>query len=67
MYDYRNTQKTVSALNEIQQADATLAEATKSLHRKQHVPFDDIWPAIMVIRQVSEKEAMQLAKAWCGP
>ena len=65
MYDSNKTQKTISALEEIQQAGVTLAEATKSLHRKENVPFDDIWPAIMKIRETSEKEAMQLTKEWC--
>jgi hypothetical protein len=49
----------------MQQTGITLAEATKSLHRKDNVPFDDIWPAIMKIRQTSEKEAMQITKDWC--
>jgi hypothetical protein len=66
MYGTKRIQKTISALEEIQQAGVTLAEATKSLHRKENVPFDDIWPAIMKIRQISEKEAMQLTKEWCG-
>ena len=66
MYEFRNVEKTISALKEIQDVGVTLAEATKSLHRKENVPFDDIWPAIMKIRQISEKEAMQLTKEWCG-
>ena len=66
MQQTQNIQNTISALEEIQQAGVTLAEATKSLHRKENVPFDDIWPAIMKIRQISEKEAMKLTKEWCG-
>jgi len=65
MYEYKNIKKTVSELEEIQEAGVTLAEATKLLHRKENVPFDDIWPAIMKIRQISEKEAMSLTKEWC--
>jgi len=66
MYGDKNIGKTISALEQLQEAGVTLAEATKSLHRKENIPFDDIWPAIMKIRQISEKEAMQLTKEWCG-
>ncbi len=65
MYGIREIQTTISALREIQQAGMTLAEATRLLHRKENVPFDDIWPAIMHTCQISEKEAMQLTKEWC--
>ena len=66
MYKTNKILETLSALNEIQQSGVTLAEAVKSLHRKEAIPFDDIWPAVMQIRQTSEKEAMQLTKQWCG-
>lgn len=66
MYGSKKIQETISALEEIQKAGVTLAEATKSLHRKENVPFDDIWPAIMTLREIGEKEAMQLTKEWCG-
>ena len=66
MYGNKNIQNTISALEEMQQAGVTLAEATNSLHRKENVPFDELWPAIMKIRQISEKEAMRLTKGWCG-
>jgi hypothetical protein len=66
MYRSKKILETISALNEIQQSGVTLAEATKSLHKKQNVPFDDIWPAVMKMRQTSEKQAMQLTKQWCG-
>jgi len=52
-------------IEEIRQADVSIAEAIKRLHQKENMPFDKIWPAIMKIRQVSEKEAMSLTKRWC--
>jgi len=55
----------VSTREEIQAEGVTLAESIISPHRKEGVPFDDIWPAVMIIRQVSEREAMQLTKDWC--
>lgn len=66
MYRTKKTQQTISALEAIQQTGASLAEAIESLHLKENVAFDDIWPAIMKIRQLSEKEAMQLTKECCG-
>ncbi len=67
MYRSTKIQTTISTLKEIQQAGVSLTEATRSLHRNENVPFDDIWPAIMQLRQISEKEAMQLTKQWCVP
>lgn len=66
MYKRQQIQEVLSALEKMQQAGVALSEACKSLHRKQNVPFDDIWPAVMIIRQLSEREAMQLTKQWCG-
>ena len=66
MYGTKKIQETISALEEIQQTGVSLTEATKSLHMKEYIPFDDIWPAIMNICQTSEKEAMRLTKEWCG-
>ena len=65
MYDSIKIQETISNLKKMQQAGISLAEATKSLHLDEHVPFDDIWPAIMKLHHLSEKEAMQLTKEWC--
>jgi len=66
MYGYKSIENTISALVVTQKAGVTLAEATRSIHSNDNVSFDDIWPAIMKIRQLSEKEAMQLTKKWCG-
>jgi len=60
-------QNIISMMEQIRQADVTLAEATKHLHQKENIPFDKIWPAIMKIQQLSEKEAMSLTKEWCTP
>ena len=65
MYRTEKLQTTISTLKELQQSGVTLAEASRSLHKKDNIPFDDIWPAIMCIRQISEKEAMRLTKDWC--
>ena len=65
MYRTKKLQTTISTLKEIQQTGMTLAEATRSLYRKANVSFDDIWPAIMCICEISEKEAMRLTKEWC--
>ena len=65
MYDSIKIQQTISALEDMQQAGISLAAATKSLHQNEHVPFDDLWLAIIKIRQVSEKEAMQFTKECC--
>ena len=64
MYRSKNIQETISALADIQQSGVTLEEATKLLHLNKNVSFDDIWLAIIKIRQLSEKEAMQLTKKW---
>lgn len=66
MYKTKKILETISILDEMQQSGVTLAEAVKSLHQKETIPFDDIWPAVMTIHQTSEKEAMQLTKEWCG-
>ena len=66
MYRTKKIQQSISALEAIQQNGVTLAEAIELLHIKKNVAFDDIWPAIMRIRQLSEKEAMQLTKECCG-
>jgi hypothetical protein len=58
-------QDIISMIEEIRQTDATLAEAARCLYQKENIPFDNIWPAIMKIRQLSEKEAMSLTKEWC--
>lgn len=55
----------ISMIEDIQQANLTLAEAANRLHQKENIPFDKIWPAIMKIQQLSEKEAMSLTKEWC--
>ena len=65
MYRTKKLQATISTLKELQQSGVTLAEASRTLHKKEHIPFDDIWPAIMCLRQISEKEAMRLTKEWC--
>jgi len=65
MYGGKKIQITISALKDAQQAGITLAEATRLLHRKRNIPFDDLWPAIMQIHQISENEAMRLTKDWC--
>jgi len=65
MHDSKKISETIFSLEEIQQAGMTLAEAARSLHLKEMVPFDDIWPAVMQLRQLSEKEAMRLTKEWC--
>ena len=64
MWNRAKTNTMVAALKETTKAGISLAEATKSLHAKENVPFDDIWPAVMILRQVSEKEAMRLTKEW---
>lgn len=66
MYRSRNTQQTLSALDALLQNGASLADAIETLHIQKNVPFDDIWPAIMKLCQLSEKEAMQLTKQNCG-
>jgi len=65
MYRTETIQNTVAALEKIQQDGMTLAQATKVLHKDKKIPFDDIWPAIMRIQQLSEKEAMRTTKEWC--
>ncbi len=65
LYNTDKIQLTISTLKEIQKAGMTLAAATRSLHKKENIPFDELWPAIMQIRQISEKEAMQLTKDCC--
>ena len=65
MLNQHQTNKIISKLVEIQGTGVTLAEAIHKLHKKENVPFDDIWPAVMIIQQVSEREAMQLTKEWC--
>lgn len=65
MWNSTKTDSIISALKQSQGAGVSLAEAINSLHNLDKVPFDDIWPAVMVIRQVSEKEALQLTKEWC--
>ena len=64
-YANRNIENIISSLEEIQKAGVSLAEATKSLHMKENIPFDDIWPAIIQLLQLSEKEAMRTTKEWC--
>ena len=66
MYRTKEIQKTISALQAIQQNGTSLAEAIELLRIKKNVTFDDIWPAVMKIRQLSEKEAMRLTKECCG-
>ena len=66
MYRAKKIQQTISSLKSTQQAGASLEEAIESLHVEQNIAFDDIWPAIMKIRQLSEKQAMQLTKECCG-
>jgi len=65
MLNKHKTTIVISALEEVQAAGVTLAEAVQLLHSKENVPFDAIWPAVMIIQQVSEREAMQLTKEWC--
>lgn len=65
MYRNKNIEETLSSLKKLQQAGLSLEQATKTLHKKENVPFDDIWPAIMRLRQLSEKEAMRSTKDWC--
>lgn len=55
----------IATLNEKQAAGMTLSEAVHALHVQDKVPFDDIWPALMRLQQVSEKEAMRFTKACC--
>lgn len=66
MYRTKKIQQTISALDAMQQTGASLAEAVESLYVEQNIPFDNIWPAIMVVCQLSEKEATQLTKQDCG-
>ena len=66
MVQARTTQQTISELEEIQDADVTLPEAVKSLHRKENVSIENIWPAIMEIRGIEKEEAKNLAIKWCG-
>ena len=66
MYRSKEIQITISALQAIQQNGTSLAEAIELLHIKKNVAFDDIWPAVMEVCQLSEKEAMQLTKECCG-
>ena len=65
MLNRHKTDKIITTLEEAQATGVTLAEAIHSLHGKDNVPFDDLWPAVMIIQQVSEREAMQLTKEWC--
>lgn len=65
MLNAKRTKEIISLLEEIQKAELSLAEATKLLYQEENVPFDDIWPAIMVIEQISEKQALQRTKDWC--
>lgn len=66
MYQSRNIQQTLSALDALLQNGVSLANAIETLHIVQNIPFDDIWPAIMQRCQLSEKEAMQFTKQHCG-
>ena len=66
MYRSIKVQATITSLKETQQAGVILSEAVRSFHRKGNVSFDEIWPAIMYMRQISEKEAMRLTKDWCA-
>jgi len=65
MYETKQILKAISTLKECQLTGVTLAQATELLHKNYGFSFDDIWPAIMKLRQVSEKEAMRLTKEWC--
>lgn len=66
MYSTKKIQQTISTLEAMLQTGASIEDAIESLHVEQNIPFDDIWPAIMRICQLSEKEAMQLTKQHCG-
>ena len=66
MYQSRNIQQTLTALDALLQKGTSLADAIETLHIVQNIPFDDIWPASMLHCQLSEKEAMQFTKNHCG-
>jgi len=62
----RTTSQTLAELEEIQAAGVSLAEAVKSLHLKENVALDDIWPAIMLLKGITKKDAEYLVDQWCG-
>ena len=66
MYRTKNLTQTIYLLKEMQNKGMPLSEAIKQLYSKENFLFDDLWPAVMSINMVSEKEAMQLTKEWCS-
>lgn len=65
MTDSQKTKEVIAALEKFQATGITLTEAIKQLYKNESVAFDDIWPAVMQIEQVSEREAMRLTKDGC--
>lgn len=64
MYNSVKLQRTISALNDLQQSGASLAQAANTLYSSNDYNFDELWLAVMTIAQLSEKEAMRLTKDW---
>lgn len=65
MFGRKKVQEVISSLLELQQTGMELPEALALVYVQENIEFDDIWPAVMKIHQLSEKEAMYLTKKYC--